>query len=62
MALDTTLRVVADQAAPLTEYAWKFRYPGELDEPEREEAEEALAAARSIYEAILIRLPPNVRP
>src|SRR5271165_1106792 len=45
MPLDATLRAVADLAAPLTEYAWKFRYPGEPDEPEREEGEEALAAA-----------------
>jgi len=29
VALDATLGPVADQAAPLTEYAWKFRYPGE---------------------------------
>jgi HEPN domain-containing protein len=27
-AVDTTLAPVADQAAPLTEYAWKFRLPG----------------------------------
>ena len=57
VGLDATLAAVAGQAAPLTEYAWKFRYPGELDEPSPEEAEEALAAARSLYEAILTRLP-----
>ena len=47
---------------PLSEYAWKFRYPGEADEPEREEAELALAAARNICEAVLIRLPTKARP
>ena len=57
IALDATLRAVADQAAPLTEYAWKFRYPGETGEPDRAEAEEALAAARNVYGAILTRLP-----
>jgi HEPN domain-containing protein len=31
VALDATLSTVADLAAPLTEYAWKFRYPGEPD-------------------------------
>jgi len=56
VAVDATLQPLADQAAPLSEYAWKFRYPGEADEPEREEAELALAAARNIYEAILTRL------
>jgi HEPN domain-containing protein len=62
MALDSTLGPVADQAAPLSEYAWKFRYPGETDEPDRAEAEEALAAARKVYDAVLTRLPSRARP
>ena len=62
VALDATLATVADEAAPLTEYAWKFRYPGESDEPERDEAAEAVAAARNIYSAILTRLPAQARP
>jgi hypothetical protein len=57
VALDATLGAVADQAAPLTEYAWKFRYSGETGEPERDEAEQALAAARKVYYAIQARLP-----
>ncbi len=60
--VDPMLAPVADQATPLTEYAWKFRYPGEAAEPDRAEAEEALAAARSIYSAILARLPKGARP
>jgi len=59
VTLDATLGAAADQAAPLTEYAWKFRYPGEADEPDRAAAEEALAAARNVYDAILTRLAPN---
>ena len=51
-----------NQAAPLTEYAWRFRYPGESDEPVREEAEQALAVARSVYESILTRIPPEAQP
>ena len=62
VALDSTLQAIADHAAPLTEYAWRFRYPGELNEPDREEAESALAAARSVYNAILSRLPAPGRP
>jgi len=61
-ASDATLAAIADQAAPLTEYAWKFRYPGESDEPHPAEAEEAMAAARQVYDAILSRLPSNARP
>jgi HEPN domain-containing protein len=55
--LDAKLSTAARQAAPLTEYAWKFRYPGEREEPTREEAEKALATARQVYEAVLSRLP-----
>jgi len=62
VAVDSTLETLADQAAPLTEYAWKFRYPSESEEATREEAEQALATARHVYEAILTRMPPNVRP
>lgn len=62
VALDATLAAIADQAAPLTEYAWKFRYPGEPDEPQPAEAEEALVAAREVYDAILNRLPSSARP
>jgi len=42
--LDPLLR----RAAPLTEYAWKFRYPGDPDEATAEEATEALATAREV--------------
>jgi HEPN domain-containing protein len=62
VALDATLGPIVDRAVPLTEYAWKFRYPGEPAEPSREEAETALAAAREALEAVLSRLPAEVRP
>ena len=47
---------------PLTEYAWKYRYPGEPAEPDEAEARQALALAREVYDAILARLPAEVRP
>lgn len=50
------------KAAGLTDYAWKFRYPGETEEPTPEETEEALTLARGVYQAILARLPEEVRP
>ncbi len=62
IAVDAALATAADEAVPLTEYAWKFRYPGEADEPDRARAEEALAAARCVYDAILRRLPQKARP
>lgn len=62
VALDPAFRAFVDRAATMTDYAWQFRYPGEPEEPSRDEAEEALALAREIYDAILTRLPEEVRP
>ncbi len=61
-ALDPSIEPLARRAAELTQYAWKYRYPGEPEEPTREEAERALSLAREVYEAILARLPEEVRP
>ena len=55
--LDSTLHDFVDRAIPLTEYAWKFRYPGEPQEPSLAEVEDALLIAKQLYEAILVRLP-----
>jgi len=55
--LDGTLETLLHQAAVLTEYAWKFRYPGEPEDPSTEEAEDALDLARHVYQVILEHLP-----
>ncbi len=60
--IDSSIEPLLVRAARLTEYAWKFRYPGDPDEPTREEAEKALALAREVFDAVLARLPPEVRP
>ena len=60
--LDESLRDLVDRAALLTEYAWKFRYPGDPEEPSREEAEEALGIAGELVAGVLRRLPPEVAP
>lgn len=44
------------EAAPLTEYAWAYRYPGEWDVPERGEVEDDLGLARSVLGAVVGRL------
>lgn len=62
LGLDGTLRPLVDEAVPLTEYAWRFRYPGEPDAPAAEEAETAVSQAREVYEAVLARLPPSTHP
>lgn len=57
ISIDPTLEDLVRQADTLTEYGWKFRYPGEPDEPSVSEAREALSLARQVYEAVLNRLP-----
>ena len=61
-AVDPALESALRRAAPLTEYAWRFRYPGDLVEPPVEEAREALAIAREVFDGLLSRLPANVKP
>ncbi len=60
--IDAELEPLLRHAAPLSEFAWKYRYPGESEEPPREEADAALALARQIYDAALARLPSEVHP
>ena len=60
--IDQLLEPLLRRAAPLTEYAWKFRYPGDPEEPTVEEAVNALAVASNVYDALLDRLPVQVRP
>ncbi|HWP28956.1 MAG TPA: HEPN domain-containing protein [Chloroflexota bacterium] len=62
VVIDAALRPLAGRAEDLTQFAWLFRYPGEPESPTREEAEGALALARAVYEAVLARLPEEVRP
>jgi HEPN domain-containing protein len=51
-----------DAAVPLTEYAWKFRYPGDVAEPTREEAERAVALARSLVDQVRVRVSAQSLP
>jgi HEPN domain-containing protein len=62
LAVDGTLRGVIDEAAPLSEFAWRFRYPGNPYEPSSEEVIGALSIARSVVGSVLNRIPADVRP
>jgi len=57
LRLDAALGPVVDQVAPLTEYAWRFRYPGPPERPSLEEAQQALVIAEAACEAVVRRLP-----
>jgi HEPN domain-containing protein len=60
--LEAGLEPLLRQAAPLTEYAWKYRYPGDSTEPESQVAEEALRLAQAVVGAITATLPEEARP
>ena len=62
VAVDPALEPALRRAAPMTEYAWRFRYPGDATEPPIEEAREALVIANEVFESLLSRLPSEVRP
>ena len=62
VVVDASLEPLLRRAAPLSEYAWKFRYPGEPDEPSNDEASAALLVAREVYGAVLSRLPFSAYP
>jgi len=55
VSLDDTLEAVLRRAAPLTEYAWKYRYPGDVDAPSADTAHEAVALAREIVQQVSSR-------
>lgn len=60
--VDPTLEPTLKSAAPLTEYAWKYRYPGDPDSPPEEEARLALRLAESVVNEIFDRLPSDDPP
>ncbi len=49
---EPSLEALLRESAPLTEYAWRFRYPGEVFEPERREVEDAHRLARQVVEEV----------
>ena len=55
--LDATLESLGDDCDLLTDFAVESRYPADLDEPQKEDAAAAVAAAERVWKAILQRLP-----
>ena len=60
--IDESLVALLREGAGLTQYAWRFRYPGEPEEPPLDEAQQALRLARQVIDAIASRLPAEARP
>jgi HEPN domain-containing protein len=61
-AIDATLDGLVDEAAPLTEYAWAFRYPGAPMVPDVLEARAALEVAERVVARVLAGLPAAAVP
>jgi len=61
VGVDATLEDLLRRAASLTKYQIMYRYPGGDPEPTPAEAQSMLALAREVVEAILSRLPDEVR-
>lgn len=57
MQSDPTFAELMDIADMLTPYAVAFRYPGDVLEPAKEDAQEALDAAGKVLDFVLARLP-----
>jgi HEPN domain-containing protein len=60
VSIEEALEPACRRAQSLTPYAWVFRYPGEIEEPPREEIEAALRLAGDVYTAVLSQLPKEV--
>lgn len=62
VGIEPALEPILRRAAPLTEYAWRYRYPGEPFAPSDAEVHGALAIARDVVATLLQRLPAEARP
>jgi HEPN domain-containing protein len=59
--IDPTLQLLIQQAAPLSDYAWKYRYPSDEETPSHAETSEAMNVTHAVVEAVIERLPAEAR-
>ena len=57
LAIDDSLQSAVSQAEGLTQYAWRFRYPGMPYEPDSTEAQDGLQRAAAVVLEVERRLP-----
>jgi HEPN domain-containing protein len=57
LAIDDSLQSAVSQAEGLTQYAWRFRYPGMPYEPDPAEAQDGLQKAEAVVSEVERRLP-----
>jgi HEPN domain-containing protein len=61
LAIDPSLREPLQNAARLTEYAWRYRYPGEPLEPDLEELQDDITIGKALMLELFDRLPKELR-
>jgi len=62
VTIDATLGGVSRSVAPISGYAVQTRYPGPWGAPTVAEAQDAIKLARAMYDAVIARLPNEVKP
>ena len=62
LSIGQSLKNGIDEAVPLTEYAWAFRYPGIIISVDSTEVQTALKISRKLFRVILDRLPSETHP
>ena|ERR1700687_1677553 len=61
-SVDATLGPVSSSVARFSRYAIQTRYPGSWAQPTVAEAQDAIRLAREMYDAVVARLPNEVKP
>lgn len=62
VTIDSTLDTVSNSVVHLSGYAVEARYPGPWVKPTVAEAQEATRLAREMFDAVISRLPDEVKP
>jgi HEPN domain-containing protein len=61
LEFDRSFESIRDIADVLTPFATAFRYPGDVLEPDPDDAKEALEAATEIIEFVYARIPDDIK-
>lgn len=61
VVIEPGLAETVDATRDLTVFAWEFRYPGNEEVPDEQEARKCYALARKAFDEIVSRLPKNTR-
>lgn len=60
--LEPPLAELMRSASLMTEFAWRFRYPGDSESVSHRDAIEAIETAQRVFDAVLAALPAHCRP